>query len=195
MIVLLDAYNILKQAQPTSEISETQRRAFINRVERYAHVRDHTVFIVFDGGTGRFPSKSNRGSVQVIYSGTEQSADDVLKRLCAEYAHKQVVVVSSDRQVCAYASLKGAVGLDADLWESVLSGARESVSPVALVKDTGVAHKRPGHESSAELDALMQQASMQMMVKAEDDYEVCRKSAKQTLSKAEKQLKKLVKKL
>lgn len=195
MIVLLDAYNILKQTQPTREISDAQRRAFIDRVERYAHARDHAVFIVFDGGTGRFPSKSNRGPVQVIYSGTQQSADDVVKRLCAEYAQKQVVVVSSDRQVCAYASLKGAVCLDADLWESVLAGARENVSPVALVKDTGVAHKRPGHESTAELDALMQQASSQMMVKAEDDHEVCRKSAKQTLSKAEKQLKKLVKKL
>lgn len=195
MIVLLDAYNILKQTQPKLEISDAQRRAFIDRVERYAHVRDHRVFIVFDGGESRFSTKSNRGSSVVIYSGTQQSADDVVKRLCAEYAHKQVVVVSSDRQVCAYANLKGAVCLDANLWESVLAGASQNVSPVALVKDTGIAHKRPGHESSAELDALMQQASAQMMVKAEDDHEVCRKSAKQTLSKAEKQLKKLVKKL
>lgn len=195
MIILLDAYNILKRDQPTRDISEGQRRTFIDRVANYARLREHTVFIVFDGGTGRFPSKSYVNPVTVIYSGTEQSADDVLKRLCVEYAHKQTMLVSSDRQLCHCAQAQGVVCLDAEVWESVLTGARDVVQAALPVKP-GEAHKRAGHESSAELDALMQRASEQMMVKDEEGGFAGRRApAKQTLSKEEKKIQKLVKKL
>ena len=196
MIILLDAYNILKRSQPTRDISEAQRRTFTDQVARYARLREHTVFVVFDGGTGRFPSKSYVNSITVIYSGTEQSADDVLKRLCIEYAHKQTMLVSSDRQLCSCAQEQGAVCLDADLWESVLAGARDVIPSVMPTKLEEQAHKRAGYESSAELDALMQRASEQMMVKDEAGSVAGRRApAKQTLSKEEKKIQKLMKKL
>lgn len=196
MIILLDAYNILKQHQPTRDIGEAQRRAFIDRVATYAHLREHTIFVVFDGGSGRFPSKSYVNPITVIYSGIEQSADDVLKRLSVEYAHKQTMLVSSDRQLCSSVQSQGVVCLDADVWESVLAGARDVLATALPTKSGEQAHKRAGYESSAELDALMQRASEQMMVKDEQGgFAARRVPAKQTLSKEEKKIQKLVKKL
>jgi len=194
MILLIDAYNILKQFGNTHTISAAERQKFIKQVERYARSRGHEAYIVFDGGDLPRSTQSVYGPIRVIYSGYTSSADDVLKILCQKLQRLSVMLVSSDRDVCSFASFYGIACLDAHLMHELVH--EQSVTQeVTMVKSNAQIIKRAGHESSEDIDALMHEAAASMLVKAEDGDQKMRAKAPTTLSKTEKKIKKLVNKL
>lgn len=195
MVLLVDAYNVLKRGAARQQITQGQREAFIARLAAYAAKRNHEIIAVFDGGDSSYPINERQQSVRVIFSGDRMTADDVLKQLCEQYAQRETALVSSDRQLCAYASLYGVTCIDAPLLFEVLDTAAAEVTSIDLTQKNGLAQKRPGYESTAEVDALMEQASEQVVIKSEDEYAAKRKRAAQKLSKIERKLGKIVKKL
>lgn len=196
MIVLIDAYNVLKQSTAAKHIVDAQRNAFIKKLHRYSDTKGHTVMVVFDGGDSARPTESRRSLLHVIYSGYRLSADDVLKNLCSKFKGLQVMLVSSDRELCSFAARNGIVCIEATAWYDLLNNQKEQDHEVCIVKHAGEIQKRPGHESSSEIDQLMQESARVMMIKKEDEEERgTRHAPSKKLSKAEKKIQKLVNKL
>jgi predicted RNA-binding protein with PIN domain len=197
MLLLVDAYNVLKQSSSKQYITAAQREAFIERLVKYASVRKHRMVIVFDGGEASYPYEvPQKHEVRVIFSGTKNSADEVLKDLCSRYTKKEVALVSSDRQLCAFANTYDIVSIDSEiLWEVMDAALKGSKPPSSFVRTSEPAHKRVGYESSAEIDALMEAGSSQVQIKGEDKVASARSSAARMVSKADKKLKKLMDKL
>lgn len=196
MIILIDAYNVLKQGSSAKHISDAQRTAFIKRLDRYGRLKEHTIIVVFDAGESSRPTEERRGMTRIIYSGHNASADEILKRLCAQFKHLQAVVVSNDREVCSYAHMHGITCVEVEALYELLDS-YEQRPEISLHKQQGQALKRAGHESSEELDALMHESSSHMLFKSED-VELRgrdRKPAPAVPSKAEKKLKKVIRKL
>ena len=196
MIIIIDAYNVLKQASSAQLISDAQRIAFIKQLARYAHIKGHTIMVVFDAGESSRPTEEKRGALRIIYSGHNTNADEIIKKLCAQCKHLQTVVVSNDREICSFASFHGIACIEAlGLYELLQS--TEQIEEIKFQKQSGQALKRAGHQSSAELDALMQESTQHMLLKSEDVQFKSnnRQSVSATPSKAEKKIKKLVNKL
>lgn len=193
MIILIDAYNVIKQTSSTGHISEQQRAAFIKKLIQYAREREHRIIVVFDGGE-TYESYSS-GPVRVVYSGHETNADTILKKLCAQLKREQVMLVSSDREICSYASLYRIPCIEATALYELLNHAQQEQPTLSLEKQKGAALKQSGYESSEDIDALMQEAAQFMLIKHEDNAQRSRKPAAKTDSKSEKKIKKLVGKL
>lgn len=101
MHIIIDGYNVLKQALGSKMISDEQRRAFINMLGRYAERKNHHIIVVFDGGPDVWPSQEKDHGILVNYSGIKQSADDLIKKALLQKPH--VLLVTSDNELKAAA--------------------------------------------------------------------------------------------
>lgn len=153
MIVLIDAYNVLKRQYSDREISEHIRNQFIARLRQYAQLKSHSIILVFDGGDSPWPSVNERGVVEIVYSGYNKSADDVIKNYLDENKQKDIVLVSSDTQLNRYAEGYSIVSVDADAFYMLFKASLEK-------KQTGRLNKRQyaiktSQDSNPQLDELM----------------------------------------
>ena len=191
MIVLIDAYNILKQRVPGIQISEFDRKQFIKKLSFYAEQRGLALIVLFDGGSCSRPTRESHDVLTIIYSGYHESADDIIKRLLVQYQHYELLLVSSDRALCQYAGEYQVPSIDShDFYTQLLQcNKREKIT-----SKKQPAHKRAGHLSDQELDLMMSEATICMLYKQEDDQEVVPLRNKK-LSKQEKKLQRIVRKL
>lgn len=193
MVIIIDAYNILKQISSTVYIQEEQRQQFLKRVDIYGRRTGHSMICVFDGGETARPHHSKHGICTVIYAGTHVNADEVIKTLTDRYKQKEVIVVSSDGQICLYAQQRGIVSVDALAFYQLL---KASVLPALhmtqIKKSTASAH-RFGPERP-EIDTFMEEVTQIMMYKEEDEESRALHRGRQ-LSRQEKKIRKVLKKL
>ncbi len=171
MVIIIDAFNVIKAGFSSLEVDSSFIRGFLARVAAYAAFRKHEAVVVFDGGGSAHPTRVFEQGVLVIYAGYHQRADDEIMRLLRQYPPDNVVVVSSDREIVKYANLHGVVTVDADAFKKLMYNAereKEQVAHRAKQRQGGLV-KRAGHQSTAELDALMEKASERAMVKKEDN--------------------------
>jgi len=195
MLLIVDAYNILKQVSSVLFIEEGQRDAFIKKIERYAYEKNNSVILVFDGGGYVRPTKYLYGLVTVIYAGINDSADDVIKQMIMRGVNPaQTVVVSSDRDLCNFAANFQVPSLGSHDFYQLIQQQQQEKQRVAK-KIVGVLKKAVDYESSAEIDALMEEASTLGMYKQEDIVSANRKSSARQEAKRDKKLKRVVKKL
>jgi predicted RNA-binding protein with PIN domain len=119
MHVIIDGYNVI--GIDHGDIAG-QRERLVAALVEYRKTSGHDITIVFDGGPSRFRSSGaaySRGAaycgeaaycdartaadgVAVIYSGAARKADDVIKQIVSERAHKWIVV-TSDRDIASNA--------------------------------------------------------------------------------------------
>lgn len=102
MILLLDAYNIIRHLFVHKEAEADARRDwFMQRMARYFAAKQgpvKQVIVVFDGGLfGHRQRDIYRGVVR-LYAGRGHSADDVLVEYAEKYGN-QAVVVTNDREL------------------------------------------------------------------------------------------------
>ncbi|KKT24156.1 MAG: hypothetical protein UW09_C0001G0219 [candidate division TM6 bacterium GW2011_GWF2_43_87] len=201
MVIIIDAFNVLKAGFGDREIGDIEIRHFLRRVVAYGTVKHHEMIVVFDGGSSSHSTRCFDRGILVIHSGYRQRADDEVMRLLSQYPPDNVVVVSSDREIVRYAASHRVVSIGAEGFKKLMYEAeREHESKgVALKGVRSDLKKRPGHTSTPELDVLMQKAAARMMVKNEDtksplDEDENRRGCHK-LSKAERQLERVVKKL
>lgn len=191
MNILIDGYNLLKQIFTGKEITLTQRNQFFQKALDYSSRKGHSLFIVFDGGSHPRPSKEKSGPVTVIYSGYKDSADDVIKHLIEEKLLKNLLVVTTDRNLNAYADEYDIPSIDSmDFYHLMM---QKDIQTAGYKKATGQAQKLRIDESQTELDRLMQEGSEVLQYKSEDTHE--QKHETQGSSKKEKRLLTLIKKL
>lgn len=100
MHLVIDGYNLLHN---TPELALAQnkgqgRAALLKALKIYRGKRHHKLTVVFDGGPDAIPSRASESGVPVVYSGTEQNADDVIAELAAKHG-PGITVITDDREL------------------------------------------------------------------------------------------------
>jgi len=99
MVLIIDAYNMLKQLVRERDISESQRTHFITMLNRYAQRKRHALVVVFDGGQYQWVHKEHRGAIAVVYSGVRHTADEYITHYLQEHHTKDILLISADHEL------------------------------------------------------------------------------------------------
>ena len=98
-VVLVDGYNVAKQAWP-DETLEVQRERLLDAFEDLARRLGSAVTVVFDGASVVGAHSKRRRLVRVEFSPAGVSADDVIRaEVAATPSERLVVVVTNDRAI------------------------------------------------------------------------------------------------
>jgi predicted RNA-binding protein with PIN domain len=199
MIILVDAYNLLRATPPYKKtITEKERMQFIARLSGYGRAKGHKIVIVFDGGPHEWPFKENMKIVQVVYSGIHETADDYIKEYIQAHKAKDLLLVSSDSELNRYAQHHTIPSIDSSMFAQLLyesitiqksSNAQQPQEITKLTQD-----KEFSADAQEMLDKLMTQASKNVSEKSED-FSQARTMKKDQLTKEERILLQKLKKL
>ena len=131
--LIIDGYNLLGARGQVGIAagweSEPAREQLLRELAAYRQVKGHPITVVFDAwrqglGAG---AHEHRAGIEVMYSRRGEQADLVIQRLAAEFGC-DCAVVSSDREVQAFAKAQGAFVMGAAEFDAKLR-ARPAVSP------------------------------------------------------------------
>lgn len=195
MIIVIDGYNLLHTVPPYKKtITDQERKRFVTQLGRYGHIKGHKIVLFFDGGPYEWPVKEKMSFIDVIYSGIYESADDCIKEYIDKQRSRDILLVTSDRELNAYAAQHTVPSIDSFAFYQLLQEVKnqitkKSASSHNVVKTTG--------EMREDIDVLMKNVSAWGPEKAEDIelQEKNRASKKQHLSKHERVLLKKLRKL
>ena len=114
MHLIIDGYNVIKSAQEfiyhNSQL-QTQREQFNKLLSQYKTKTGYRITVVYDGtkGISSLQTYEHISGIEVIYSRSGETADEVIKRLVEEGKNPaEIFVASSDREVKEYAQSCGA---------------------------------------------------------------------------------------
>ncbi len=192
MILLIDGYNLIKQVIKSTDVSPDIRSKFINELAGYSKKKNHKIVIVFDGGDFPFPSLEEYNNIQIIYSGYKDSADTVIKDYLSENSSKDILLVSSDRELRDCASKLNIDSIKSLEFYGFVNNLKTGIIPKKVRGDT-VVHKTSS-ESDINLDELMMGASGRIYFK-EEDFEVKNLIDDRKLENNSKKILKKIKKL
>lgn len=195
MILLIDGYNILKQAMLKSEISDQERNTFISNLGKYCKAKGHKARLVFDGGPSDRAVKESLHGITVVYSGYRESADDYIKNYLDANKAFDILLVSSDRDICRFASRINIEQIDAKDFYFIVSAFVKSFVTQRVINNSGAI--KISKSANSELDFLMQEGSKVVSKKLEDvEFNDCFPGVKQNkLTKKETKKLKKIKKL
>jgi predicted RNA-binding protein with PIN domain len=119
---LIDGYNVIR-GDPDLRGAEAQalaagRTALLHRVAAVAREMTDHFTVVFDGAV-RHGEAPGPAKLEVVFSRPPSTADDVLRRLAAQWK-EAAIVVSSDRAVQDGARRAGAVAVSAEAFLAAL---------------------------------------------------------------------------
>ena len=193
MILIIDAYNVLKQVLPSVQIGERERARFIKELGLYARYRQHKIILVFDGGPSDRATQERIAGVYVVYAGWLESADEYIKRYLNEHRELDLLLISSDREVRAVADRLQIESVQAQEFYGIMQAALHE-NLAAQARETQVIKIAQGENH--ELDELMREGSKMVRGKVDDfvTEQSVRKSKAQRPSKKErKKIKKISK--
>lgn len=168
MIIIIDAYNILKPIYEKRHISEYEQQHFIKELIQFARQRRHHITVVFDGGEYHRPvSYEPDERVTVWYSGDYLDADNVICKIMRGKPADNMLLVTSDGELITHARACQVVSIDAVPFYRFIKRELRHTEPIHPTK---AVHKREGHISSPEVDELMQ-STTEVVHKSEDDDE------------------------
>lgn len=188
MIIIVDAYNVLKQLKPDF-IERNERQAFINKLKKYSRAKKHKMIIVFDGGECTWPMIENDQHMSIVYSGSQISADDYIRRYMKEHAHASLLLVTNDNEL-----RKSAHRYEVDTLDSMEFYAKINPSRNKVHKKANTSLIKYAQDTLQEVDDLMQQVS-DVPIKQDDTEQDSRRSSGFTASKKERKINKKLKKL
>ena len=194
MLLIVDDYNLLKFIVKSPHVSKVQHTKFIDSLAAYALLKKLEMLVVFDGGDTYKSEKLSYKGLCIVYAGQKTSADDYIK---AYVDHKKIktdiLVVSSDRNLCDTIILLGASTIEVAFFAQLLEGV---IAPISLKQKTvSIIIKTKDYESTVELDALMKASSVNPQKTDELEIQVLRRGKKKTVSKSEKNMYKILEKL
>lgn len=192
MIVIIDAYNVLKHALHPDYIDDHHRSHFIKQIALYGKRKGHKMVVVFDGGPYERPTIERINGVQVVWSGVNQCADSYIKYYVRKHKGYELLMVSTDRELGRYAAHHKISSLDSNDFYLVLQQeiAKSSTNTQAKKQEL----TKTSEEHLPGLDEIMAQGSTQVPLKGEQ-VEQSRKSSARKLSKKERDIEKKIKKL
>jgi predicted RNA-binding protein with PIN domain len=119
--IIIDGYNLIGIFHTNLERA---RHDLIQKLNRYASAKNHNIVLVFDGWKdGAFAETKKRiGNTTVIYSSIGVKADYVINKILASSSSRWIVV-SSDREISAFAEKHGSTALRSEDFEKKLAAA------------------------------------------------------------------------
>lgn len=133
MIIVIDAYNVLKQCIHDREIAEHERAHFLSELSSYGRKKRHKLIVVFDGGANEWPTKERSDGTCVIYSGYHETADDYIKTYLKKHRMQDILLVSSDRELNRVADNLDIPSLDAADFYRIIKDEVEKVQVIVLI--------------------------------------------------------------
>jgi len=120
--IVIDGYNVIRQSDSLSYLEsismEEGRTGLLRLLCDYRKIKGHAITVVFDGwmtdNIGQ--SRDRLMGIDVLYSGRGEKADEVIKRM-AQKLKERVVIVTSDREIAAYAERRGAAVIPSQEFE------------------------------------------------------------------------------
>ncbi len=102
----------------------SHREKLILLLSEYRKLKAHDITVVFDGWKSGGPREETlkTGGIAVIYSRLGEKADYVIKRIISR-DKREWIVVSSDRDIAAFAWSKGCVAVPSDRFMAVVDKA------------------------------------------------------------------------
>jgi len=188
MFIIVDGYNVLKQAKGP-QATEKEKESLIKRISQYAQAKKHEIIIVFDGGYLLYPTRESNGAVTIAYAGMYQSADDYIKRLLEKEKGKDVLLATSDNELCSFADQRGLPSIDALAFFGLIQSKKEE----RVVSSSTELKKFDSSPKNEELDKLMLEETGNIPLK--NEVTTIRGRNKQKISNHEKKLLKKIKKL
>jgi predicted RNA-binding protein with PIN domain len=125
--LLIDGYNYIGRTSLAgmsgSSDPETGRDYLLNQLVDYRNEKHAKITVVFDAyaGVHLLRSRTNYKGIEVIYSGRDETADDVIRQLIRTRP-AGLVVVSSDRALIDEAKRYGVVFMVPGRLEAALTG-------------------------------------------------------------------------
>ncbi len=191
MIIIIDGYNMMKQADSDRHIGEQERQRFIQRLSRYGRRKKHTMVVIFDGGPQTWPSKELINGVKVVFSGVNETADELIMQYIKDCRTKELLLVSSDNELARFASTHEIISIgvhDFDyLMREALTAASDKRGDIARESEIEL------DDTVHDLDALMEAGSEIIPHKQEDQSDNTQRIA--TLQRISKKDRALLKKL
>lgn len=128
--LLIDGYNYIGRTSLAGMFglsdSEVARDHLLDQLVEYRKEKRAKITVVFDAyaGVHLFRSRTNYKGIEVIYSGRDETADDVIRQLIRTRP-AGLVVVSSDRALIDEAKRHGVVFMVPGRLEAALTGEAE----------------------------------------------------------------------
>lgn len=197
MYIIVDAYNFLKFITPDKQIPKRARDTFLRNISRYALKKGHRFLVVFDGqrpwtAEYGYAGADNYKAIEVVYSG-DQSADEYIASALDTLAAANTLLISSDNELARTASSYGVPAMEVVAFYTILKdflkqpAAASSASKPTVLKTSKI--------STQETDELMSQAAGLKSAKKESDEAHHGHMQKDKLSKNERRLLEIIKKL
>jgi predicted RNA-binding protein with PIN domain len=122
--VLVDGYSVIhawpKLRRAAGRSLEQQRDALVRILQQFGDARHLRVTVVFDGYAAKRKPESTEPTpgVEVLFSETGKTADDVIERIVGLAEQRpRIVVVTSDKMERHTVESLGAQSIDAELFE------------------------------------------------------------------------------
>lgn len=204
MIILIDAYNVIRFLQPgRAGDGDAQQAWFLHKLAAYrrekrAEIED--IIVVFDGGVFSHKMREVVSGIVVVHAGVRRTADDVLVQYAQDFGSRSLLV-SNDRELGKRVAVhRGAVMGVQEFW-GLLTAVTTRLLPessrwgaVEITKNTTFDDDCGDEMASESLDALMIEGSIAAGGHKDDGGEKRRRSGV-TLSKKEKEAARLRKKI
>lgn len=118
--LLIDGYNLIGIFHKDLKKA---RQELIEELIKYRNKKGHDITVVFDGykeGHGK-ETVEHRGGVRIIYSGANEKADDIIKRILNTEKFFWIVI-TSDKDIERAAWKKNCVAVDSSVFFDILNG-------------------------------------------------------------------------
>lgn len=138
--IIIDGYNFMWASNPFRDEAignlETGRNELLKWLSQQAQLRNFEVTVVFDAHhtESSHPTQMSHQSIQVLFSSSGQTADDLIRELSLE-SGPAAIVISSDKEVMRNAEKKGCGVLGSREFQNVVE------HPESFVIEPG--HKLP----------------------------------------------------
>lgn len=157
MIIIIDAYNFIKQISGTTYVSESALGQWLDIFKRYVMLRKNRVILVFDAGPYVQETQQFFGEIEIFYSGHNKTADDVIKKWIQKHKNQDVLLVTSDREIRDFAEKYAIISVSSHDFYKVFSRVIHQ-EKVYERKVAQTLYKMTDFESR-ELDSLMETSS------------------------------------
>jgi predicted RNA-binding protein with PIN domain len=142
MHLIIDGYNLIRQSDTfrrSEKISlEEGRHALLRSLSQYKRRTGHRITVVFDAGVTGSPEveRDRYGGIAILYSQRGRTADDLIKQI-VQCRREALVVVTSDRDIAAFAARRGVPAISSPEFE-------------ARLQETATGVNRPGGDAVGE---------------------------------------------
>lgn len=159
--IIIDGYNLIGIYHKDLE---KQRNILIDSLIEYRKKKGHNMTVVFDGWKtgGAQENQSVIGGIRVIYSRLGEKADSVIKRIIST-ERPGWVVVTSDRDIAAYAWSSGSVPISSEDFLNIIN--KEQPEESILYGEDEEAYFKPGRKGNPRKPSKKEKAIKQTLSK------------------------------